>query len=203
MFPLTFCSRRESTVSVDDSKPVNELRRVEIPLSFDAKFFELLQRDLTTLDTLQAGEQKAMTEEITGLSKDIARLTAPSKFAKTDMYRWRALFDIYLQASIFFSTREQDHGSRSSAVATRQLDWFQSEVTRQGLVEAFKLPSSRLALDRFVSINITLLQHLKFQEINQKAIGKILKSMSSSLPRLNDCGTKFLLQLLKQRTFAT
>ena len=174
---------------MDGLKPVNELKRVEIPLSFGAKFFELLQGDLTTLDALHAGEQKTMTEEITELSKDITRLTAPSKFAKTDMYRWRALFDIYLQASVFFSTREQDHGSRSSAVATRQLEWFQSEVTRQGLVEAFKLPASRHALDRFITINITLLQNLKFQEINQKAIGKILKSKPPPLFRLSDSGS--------------
>lgn len=144
-------------------------------MSFDAKFFELLQGDLTTLDELQAGEHKTMAEQIIELSKEITRLTAPTKFAKTDMYRWRALFDIYLQACIFFSTREQDHGSRRSSVAARQLDWFQSEVTKQGIPQAFKLPASRQALDRFVAINITLLQNLKFQEINQKAIGKILK----------------------------
>ena len=183
--------RRESSVFDDSSTPVHDsqIRRVEIPLTFDAKFFDLLQGDLTNLDELQAGEQKAMIEQITKLSKEITRLTVPSKFAKTDMYRWRALFDIYLQACVFFSTREQDHGSRNSTVAARQLEWFQGEVTRRGLVEAFKLPASRQALDRFVSINITLLQNLKFQEINQKAIGKILKSKFSSSHQLNGSGS--------------
>ena len=181
--------RRESSVFEDGLNSVHDsqIRRIEILLTFDAKFFELLQGDLTNLDELQAEEQKAMTEQITELSKEITRLTYPSKFAKTDMYRWRALFDIYLQACVFFSTREQDHGSRNSTVAARQLEWFQGEVTRRGLVEAFKLPASRQALDRFVAINIMLLQNLKFQEINKKAIGKILKSRFSPSPQLDDC----------------
>ena len=173
--------RQESSVFEDGSNSVHDsrIRRIEIPLTFDAKFFELLQGDLTNLDELQAEEQKAMTEQITQLSKEITRLTHPSKFAKTDMYRWRALFEIYLQACVFFSIREQDHGSRDSTVAARQLEWFQGEVTRRGLVEAFKLPASRQALDRFIAINVMLLQNLKFQEINKKAIGKILKSRFS------------------------
>jgi E3 ubiquitin-protein ligase BAH len=88
--------------------------------------------------------------------------------------------DIYLQAGIFFSTNELDHGSRDSTVALRQLQWFQSEVTKRKLLELCKLPASRQALDRFVSINVTLLRNLKFQEINQTAIAKIIKSKSPS-----------------------
>jgi hypothetical protein len=93
------------------------------------------------------------------------------------MYRWRELFDLYLQAGVFFSTHELDRGKRDSTAAARQLQWFQSEVTRRGLKDLFKLPASHQALDRFIRINITLLRNLKFQEINQKAISKILKSM--------------------------
>lgn len=92
------------------------------------------------------------------------------------MYRWRELFEIYLEAGVFFSTHEQDHGARDSTTAARQLQWFQKEVIRKDLVSSFKLPSSHQALNRFVEINIMLLRNLKFQEINQKAISKILKS---------------------------
>jgi hypothetical protein len=94
------------------------------------------------------------------------------------MYRWRELFDLYLQAGVFFSAHELDRGRRDSIAAARQLQWFQSEVTKRGLKDLFKLPASHQALDRFIRINITLLRNLKFQEINQKAIFKILKSMS-------------------------
>lgn len=40
----------------------------------------------------------------------------------------------------------------------------------------FKLPGSRLALHRFVRINIALLRNIKYQELQQMAIGKITKS---------------------------
>lgn len=152
------------------------VQRVEVPLTFDAEFFGLLQSDVTALDTIQETEQQVLSNEIVALSTDIATITKPSKYTKSDLYRWRELFGIYLEASPFFSTRECDHGSRNSATATQKLQWFQSEVTKRGLVGHFKLPASRQALDRFIAINITLLQNLSFQEINQKAITKILKS---------------------------
>lgn len=170
----------ESTVGVgatENDGPV--IQRVEVPLTFDTEFFGLLQGDVTNLDTLQTGEQKAMTEEILALSNEITILTKPSRFSKTDLYSWRELFDIYLQAGIFFSTHEVDHGSRSSVAAVTKLDWFQSEVVKSGIVKSFKLPASHQALERFVRINVTLLRNLKFQEINQLAITKILKSWSS------------------------
>lgn len=155
----------------------NSVQRVEVPLTFDAEFFTRLQAEVATLDTLQAGEQTALTEQITALSKDITSLAKPSKFSKTDLYRWRELFDIYLQAMVFFSTHERDHGARDSSTAAKQLQWFQSEVVKRNIVESFKLPASRQALDKFIKINITLLRSIKFQEINQTAISKILKSM--------------------------
>ncbi|PQE32482.1 ring-14 protein [Rutstroemia sp. NJR-2017a WRK4] len=152
------------------------VRRVEVPLSFDAEFFGLIQGDVTNLDALQAEEQKALCSEIHNLSEELVALTKPSKRdKKTDISRWRQLFEIYLEANIFFSAREQDRGKRNSANALRQLQWFQSEVTKRGTVKSFKLPESHAALNRFISINVTLLRNLSFQEINQTAINKILK----------------------------
>jgi hypothetical protein len=152
------------------------VQRVEVPLTFDAEFFTRLQDEVATLDTLQAGEQTALAEEIVSLSNDITSLTKPSKFNKTDLYRWRELFEVYLQAMVFFSTHEIDHGTRDSSTATKQLQWFQAEVVKRNIVESFKLPASRQALNRFIKINVTLLRCIKFQEINETAISKILKS---------------------------
>ena len=130
------------------------------------------------LDSIQETEQKGLASEIVTLSTEVTAITKPSKYSKSDLYRWRELFEIYLDASPFFSTRESDSGSRDSTTAAQQLQWFQSEVTKRRLVTSFKLPASRKALDRFVAINITLLQNMSFQEINKKAITKILKSES-------------------------
>lgn len=153
------------------------MQRIEVPLTFDVEFFGLLQNDVLGLDAIQANEQKAMMDEIKALGNEISRLAIPAKSSKTDLDRWRVIFDTYLQAGIFFSTNELDHGSRNSSVALRQMQWFQDQVTKHDLPSSFKITKSREALDRFIRINVTLLRNLKFQEINQLAITKILKSL--------------------------
>ncbi|TGO68636.1 hypothetical protein BOTNAR_0022g00450 [Botryotinia narcissicola] len=117
------------------------VREVEVPLTFDAEFFGLLQGDVENLDALQDEEQRALVAE----------------------------------AGIFFSDLEKDHGKRDSVAALKRLQWFQSEVVKRGILDTFKLSPSRKALNQFISINVTLLRNLQFQEINQKAIAKILK----------------------------
>jgi len=95
--------------------------------------------------------------------------------SNTHYYR-RELFELYLDASPFFSTREADGGPRHSGAAAKQLTWFQNEIKKRGIDTSFKMSASRKALDKFININVILLQNLSFQEINQKAVRKILKS---------------------------
>ncbi len=179
---LRFQNVATSSSPIRQGTPI--IQQIEVPLTFDAEFFEIIQGDVTILDTLQAEEQKAMTYEIRSLGKEVAKLTNPSKNSKSDLERWRELFDIYLQAGIFFSTNELDHGSRNSIVALKQLQWFQAEVMRRGLVKSFKNPASREAFNMFTSLNLTLLRNIKFQEINQLAISKILKSELSFVEKV-------------------
>ncbi|CZR57398.1 uncharacterized protein PAC_07287 [Phialocephala subalpina] len=151
-------------------------KRVEVPLTFDVEFFDMLSVDVMMLDKFQTEQQEVLTENIKTLSTQLVRLAQPSRLMKkTDLYRWRELFEIYLASAIFFSTNEHDHGTRDSATAARQLEFFQKEVMRRGLLDKFKLPESGQALSQFICINIKLLQNLKFLEINQKAISKIIK----------------------------
>ncbi|KAJ9134745.1 Transcriptional regulator [Pleurostoma richardsiae] len=149
--------------------------RVEVPLVFDSEFFDILQNDVTGLDALQRQEQRIMKADITDLGRDISTVTRPSRFAKTDLSRWRELFELYVHAQVFFSTQEREHGPRRSGKALKQLVWFQKEINDRKLAEHFKLSASRDAYSRFLKLNATLLQNLKFQEINQTAITKILK----------------------------
>ena len=176
---ITDYHSRSEPEECEQPKPLSDapaIQRVEIPLNFDAEFFDILQDDVNALEAVQADVQKNLTEEIEKLSVEITALTKPSKFSKTDMYRWRDVFDFYQQAGVFFSTRELDHGSRNSATAAKQLEWFQGEVTKREIPQAFKLPASRHAFERFVWVNVTLLRNMKFQELNQLAMSKILKS---------------------------
>jgi E3 ubiquitin-protein ligase BAH len=57
-------------------------------------------------------------------------------------------------------------------------------VVRRGVPDHFKLPASHAAFERFVNINKQLLLNIKFQEINQKAVYKILKSKIFVLERI-------------------
>ncbi|KAK7745969.1 hypothetical protein SLS53_002689 [Cytospora paraplurivora] len=151
------------------------LERIEVPLVFDGEFFNILQSDVDSLDALQQQEEKSMEVDIITLSEEVSAVTKPSKFSKSDLNRWREIFDLYVDAQVFFSSHELDHGSRSSTKAVQQLVWFQKEIQSRGLLSKFKMPSSRLAYTRFLQLNATLLQNLKFQEINKTAITKILK----------------------------
>ncbi|KAK6213016.1 ring-14 protein [Colletotrichum tabaci] len=155
--------------------PVEYFERIEVPLVFDSEFFGILQSDVNNLDALQAKEEMAMVTEIVALRQEVSHLTKPSRLSKSDLARWRAIFELYLDAQVFFSTNEQDHGSRSSQTAAKQLQWFQEEITKRNLVKSFKIAESREALVRFLRLNAVLLKNLQFQEINQVAIYKILK----------------------------
>jgi E3 ubiquitin-protein ligase BAH len=148
---------------------------IEVPLTFDAEFFEMLQSDVNYLDALQTEEEKTMTLEIVALGKEVEQVVKPKRFSKTDLARWRQIFELYLDAEIFFATHEQDHGQRTSQKAVKQLQWFQDQVTKQNLVHDFKLPESKAAFARFINLNASLLKNMQFQELNKTAVTKILK----------------------------
>lgn len=152
------------------------VEHIEVPLIFDGQFFDILQSDVNSLDALQQDEQKSMTKDVVALGKEITEVTRPSKFSKNDLSRWRDIFELYLDAQVFFSSGERSHSTRTSSASLKQLVWFQDEVARRDLPGRFKLPASQVAYGRFLRLNAALLQNLKFQEINRTAIRKILKS---------------------------
>lgn len=166
--------QHDSVANVGDSDGAYET--IEVPLVFDGEFFDILQSDVNNLDALQAEEEKKMTDEIIALGKEVAQVAKPTRFSKSDLARWRYIFELYLDAEVFFATHEQDHGARSSQVALKQLQWFQSQVDERSLTKDFKLAESKLAFARFLNLNATLLKNLQFQELNKTAVTKILKS---------------------------
>ncbi|KAI2464495.1 SPX domain-containing protein [Annulohypoxylon bovei var. microspora] len=169
----TFCSP-EPPSSEEDSLPIQQ---IEVPLVFDGEFFDILQTDVSNLDALQEEEQGKLGKEIALLGQDINIATKPSKGrrARGDLETWRKIFELYLDARVFFSTLESDHGARTSPQAVEQLRWFQDQVLSRKLIHGLKLENSRQAYTRFLNMNALLLQILKFQEINNLAVTKILK----------------------------
>ncbi|KAI0404040.1 SPX domain-containing protein [Xylaria palmicola] len=158
--------------------------QVEVPLVFDAEFFGILQTDVSNIGTLQKEEQARLEGQIVALGDELGKAVEPSRGrrAKADLNVWREIFDLYLDARIFFSSRESDHGARTSVQAIEQLQWFQDQVVRRKLVPRLKLGASHAAFENFVSINTALLSILKFQEINRLAVTKILKSTPPNAP---------------------
>ncbi|KAH6649667.1 SPX domain-containing protein [Chaetomium tenue] len=152
---------------------------VKIPLNSDSRFFGLLQTDVTQLDTLQDEERQSMNDKIKILGTEIAGVAKPRKgvlnLSKSDLYRWREIFELYLAAQVFFSTYEVTGGLRKSEKAQKQLVWFQDEVNKRQLPQKFKIESSATAYAQFLALNATLLQNLQFQELNQTAVTKIIK----------------------------
>ena len=152
-------------------------RRVEVPLRSDSEFFRLLNLELSELKALQLREQTQLVTKISCLGEDISKVAKPSQVLKrTDLYAWREIFSVYTDSKIFFSTNERDRFHRNSATAQKQLQAFSSKVHEIGVLKTLK-KESRVALDRFLHINLTLLRNIKFQELNDTAMTKILKSM--------------------------
>jgi E3 ubiquitin-protein ligase BAH len=159
-----------------ESGPQGGYEVIELPLVFDGEFFAMLQNDVDRLDDLQTQERQNMTVVIEELGKEVSAVSQPSRFSRTDLARWRQIFELYLDAQVFFATHEMDHGLRSSQAALKQLQWFQGEVEQRQLAKGFRLRESRAAYARFLNLNASLLTNLQFQELNRLAVYKILKS---------------------------
>ncbi len=152
-------------------------RQVEVPLTFDSEFFRLLTTDISVLDRIQEHEEARLTQAVTDIGHGVSRAVAGSGTASTaELARWRDIFDLYLQAKVFFSTAERDRGPRSAAAAAQQLQWFGDAVGARGLAKQFRRKESTAALERFLWLNQQLLRNLCFHEINRTATFKILKS---------------------------
>lgn len=147
----------------------------EIPLSADCEFFHLLKGGLSKLRELQEQEKKALYRQVQDVRQNISKVSN-SHFGRerSSLSAWREIFRMYMDMQIFFSTDELDSGERSSADAHKQLEKFQSAMIKTGRSKKLK-KDGRIALESFLRINLSILQNLKFQEINQLAMNKILK----------------------------
>jgi len=148
-----------------------------VPLSSDSDFFSLLEKDLCNIAGLQAARKQKLTQEIMDVAVILGKATDPevSSKSKHDLARWRQLFELYLQSNVFFATNEQDHGTQSGSQAQARFAKFLETAQKSSLLKDFKTRESKTALQNFVAINTELLQFVRFWEINQLAMVKILK----------------------------
>jgi hypothetical protein len=184
-YSLASTESRKSSVS-EDADSLKRLskghRLIEVPLTSDSEFFELLQTELSGLALLQDEEKHKIHDEITMIGKALVKAVEPSsKSGRADLDRWRRIFELYMDSRIFFAMGERDHGVQKFSSAQERYNKFLSDAQKADLLRRFKRKESMDALQHFLHINMELLQNLRFQEINQTAMVKILKS------KLNYC----------------
>ncbi|KAF2429626.1 RING-14 protein [Tothia fuscella] len=169
-------SKTHSNASDSGRKPSRPHRLIEVPLTNDSVFFNMLQSELFELASLQEAEKQKLYSNITEVGKTLARVTEPdgSKATK-DLAHWRNLFELYINSRVFFATTEQDHGAQKFAEAQRRFKLFLEQASKMRFLGKFKRKASGEALQQFLHINTELLQNLRFHEMNQTAMNKILK----------------------------
>lgn len=159
-----------------------EIRWVHIPLSTATTFFNMLDPKLAQLDALQQAEEDRLKSMILSLGASIEQLTQPRTKKRGSSYKsqpdtevWREILAMYIDSTVFFSSHEQDHGSRTFYKAKAQLQSFSDKLVKQNLPSKFKHNASTAAFDTFISVNLDILKAMHFQEINNEAVRKILK----------------------------
>ncbi|KAG6844396.1 hypothetical protein H0H87_007208 [Tephrocybe sp. NHM501043] len=199
--------------SVPPSDLGESTNEVVIPLASDLLFFQTLSTAINHLSTHLITVQSDFVDTLSTLSRtigDSARPTSSSNSGfrphsilsskpwsvtnatdiKSDLYSWREIFQLYVEAEVFESVHEQDRGERSVEESEKRLKLFAERVTSRGLGDDRKLKSkqSREALETFLELNMFILNIKKFQFANAEATRKILKKHTkrTSLPFLTD-----------------
>ncbi|OCF40996.1 hypothetical protein I317_05195 [Kwoniella heveanensis CBS 569] len=108
----------------------------------------------------------------------ISRIHQPNtKASKKDLYAWREIFTLWVEAEIFESNSERDRGERTVEAAEARLQKFANEVVKRGLGDRRTLRGkrSRKSWEEFLRLNVLLLDLKRFQVANINAARKILK----------------------------
>ena len=79
----------------------------------------------------------------------------PRQVGRSDLYTWREIFRLYVEAQVFESVREPKEGERSMEDMEAQLKLFEQHI--QEKKASLVLPASRNALDAFLSLNVFIL----------------------------------------------
>ncbi|KAF2665247.1 RING-14 protein [Microthyrium microscopicum] len=149
---------------------------IMVPLTSDLEFFSVLEKESSGLVALEATQRTTLTKDIVDVGRVLGKSTNPdSSSQRSDLDRWRRIFELYLDSRIFFATTERDHGAHDAAKAEKNWLLFLEQGQKANLFKNFKKRDNTKALKQFLEINQQLLQTLKFQEINSKAMTKILK----------------------------
>jgi hypothetical protein len=160
-----------------------DTRELVIHLVSDSAFLEQLSSALQTFSAHLLSLRTDFVSTLEGLSRDISLSARPtsstSSFhpysylsnpadigvpyhmfsgSKSDLYTWRKIFQLYMEAEVFESISEASRGSRTVEDAEERLSLFAKQVTKRGFHHRKELTKhSRAALETFVDINMFIL----------------------------------------------
>lgn len=173
-------TRRSS--AVDSVRPRTKRRRhrhrreIVIPLESDTLFLSSLSQALASLAALQLSQKASFADSVGKLADDVSRVSSPMrKGGAHDLYAWREVFSLWVEAQIFEGAAERDRGEHTVEEADRRLKWFVDQVGKRGLAKRMKHKDARDALERFVALNVQLADLKRFGEANGEATRKLLK----------------------------
>jgi hypothetical protein len=138
-------------------RPRRHHREVLIDLEYGSEFFTLLNQALSALASLFQAEKATFLEAVNLLAKSVSATSSPNR-SRNDLYSWREVFSLWVEAQIFESEYERSRGERSIAEVEKRLNWFVDQVGRRKLAKKMRSKESRKSLEQFVHLNQELLQ---------------------------------------------
>ena len=181
-------SRHQSVVS--EASTLNSLiesgqdvRWVQVPLASAKDFFDLLEPKLRELEALRTAETEKLEEAILDLGDAVENVVEPVRegyeakrsISYRDLYFWREMFRLYMEQPIFYSETEARRGALTFNEAKSRLETYDNQLRSTGLLAKMKTPQARQAAKQFLDLNVDILRIMHFQEMNARAMAKILK----------------------------
>ncbi|KAF2169613.1 hypothetical protein M409DRAFT_52140 [Zasmidium cellare ATCC 36951] len=195
--PVHDGSERKESVTPD----VEDARWVYVPLASAQDFFEMLEPKLAELDALRDAETRNLEEKILDLGDLVEDVVQPVRegyeakrsISYRDLYFWREMFRLYLEKPIFYSETEQKRGAITFDEAKKNLENYDQTLRETGLLAKMKTPKAKAAAQQFLDLNLQILKVMHFQEMNARAMRKILKKFDK---RTHLQGDKFAKNLI-------
>ncbi|KAK4556420.1 hypothetical protein LTR86_006564 [Recurvomyces mirabilis] len=172
---------QERTVSPPPD--TSDAKWVQIPLAAAKDFFDLLGPKLDQLEQLRIVETEKLEMEILDLGDMVEDVVEPVREGYEavrevnyrDLYFWREMFRMYMENPIFYDSTEQRRGAVTYAEAKTRLEAYKQQLKDTGLLAKMKTPEARKAAKQFLKLNVDILSIMRFQEMNNRAMTKILK----------------------------
>jgi E3 ubiquitin-protein ligase BAH len=199
-------SRNSSVVSVATDSEDNEVRDtrwVQVPLASAQHFFNILEPKLQELEALRVAETEKLENDILDLGDAVEDVVEPVRegfeakrdVSYRDLYFWREMFRLYMERPIFYSETEARRGALTFSEAKSRLQDYDTQLQETGLLAKMKSPAAQKAAKQFLDLNVDILKIMHFQEMNARAMTKILKKFDK---RTHLEGQDFISNLRKQ-----